>query len=57
MQVNSKIVARVEVETSLNNAEILKVAKANDRVKSLIEGKSIVKEIVVPGRIVNIIVK
>ncbi|MBE7076104.1 MAG: leucine--tRNA ligase [Clostridiales bacterium] len=57
VQVNSKIVARIEVENNLPNEEVLKIVKLNDKVSGLIEGKSIVKEVVVPNRIVNLIVK
>jgi leucyl-tRNA synthetase len=35
----------------------LAAAKADARVAPLIDGKTIVKEIVVPGRIVNIVVR
>lgn len=57
VQVNSKIITRMNILANAANDEILKVVKANDRVKPLLEGKNIVKEIIVPGRIVNIIVK
>ncbi len=32
-------------------------AKANDRVRENLDGKQIVKEIVVPGKLVNFVVK
>ncbi len=57
VQVNSKIVSRIEIETGLSNDDILKVAKADEKVSASLAGKTIVKEIVVPNRIVNIIVK
>lgn len=57
VQVNSKIVARMNVSASASNSEVLAEVKSNERVRGLLEGKNIVKEIVVPGRIVNIIVK
>lgn len=57
VQVNSKIVARMNVPASAPNADILELVKANERVKPLLIDKIIVKEIVVPGRIVNIIVR
>ena len=57
VQVNSKIVSRIEIETGLSNNDILKVAKADEKVSASLAGKTIVKEIVVPNRIVNIIVK
>jgi len=57
VQVNSKIVARVMIDSTLNQADALAMLKENDTVKNLIAGKTIVKEIYVPGRIANIIVK
>jgi len=35
----------------------MELALADDRVKALIEGKTIVKQIAVPGRLVNLVVK
>ncbi len=57
VQVNSKIVARVDVETNLSNDEIASKVQENESVKNALLGKNIVKTIVVPGRIVNFIVK
>ena len=57
VQVNSKIVARMDIETDLSNDEVLKIVKENEKIKQLLDGKTIVKEIVVPKRIVNLIVK
>ncbi len=57
VQVNSKIITRMNIGTSLSNEEILNIVKADEKIKSLLSGKTIVKEIVVPKRIVNIIVK
>ena len=57
IQVNSKIVARVSVNTQLGQNEILAQVRANANVASALEGKTIVKEIYVPGRIVNFIAK
>ena len=37
--------------------EVEKLVKANERVQSLLEGKQIVKEIYVPNKIYNIVVK
>ena len=37
--------------------ELLSVAKADEKVAAMIDGKTIVKEIVVPNKIVNIVVK
>ena len=57
LQVNSKIVARMEIPSSSSNREAIDFAKSNEKIKSLIDGKNIIKEIVVPGRLINIIVK
>ena len=37
--------------------EAIAAAKANDKVAQALEGKKIIKEIYVPGRIVNIVAK
>ena len=57
VQLNSKIVARLDVETSLSEDELLKAICENDVVKKQLEGKQIVKKIIVPNRLVNLIVK
>ena len=57
VQVNSKIVARVNINTELKQDEILMQVKANENVAKALAGKTIVKEIYVPGRIANIIAK
>jgi leucyl-tRNA synthetase len=36
---------------------LLAIAKAADEVKPQLDGKTIVKEIAVPGRLINIVVK
>lgn len=57
VQLNSKIVARMDINTNWTKDEILDQVKADKTVASMLEGKTIVKEIVVPGRLVNLIVK
>lgn len=57
VQVNSKIVARMLVPTSADNATILNIVKQDDKVRSQLDGKEVLKEIVVPKRLVNLIVK
>lgn len=57
VQINSKIVARLVVEANADKDKVLSLVKQMDKVSSLLTGKTIVKEIVVPNRIVNIIVK
>jgi len=55
VQVNGKKRAEISVSANASKDEILQAAK--EAVKKYIEGKNIVKEIVVPNRIVNIVVK
>ncbi len=57
VQVNGKVKSVISVDKSFGKDDILAVAKADDKVSSAISGKSIIKEIVVPGKIINIVVK
>jgi leucyl-tRNA synthetase len=57
IQVNGKLRSRIEVPAGSDRAAIEAAARANPRVIEMLEGKSIVKVIVVPGRMVNFVVK
>ena len=57
VQVNGKRRGEVEVPKDADKAAILNAAKAEPNVARYIEGVNIVREIVVPGRLVNIVVK
>ena len=57
MQINGKLRGTILIAKGISNDEILAAVKADDRISGAIEGKTIVKEIVVPGRLVNIVVK
>lgn len=57
VQVNGKVRATIKVAVSMEKDEIADLAKGLAEVQKFIEGKTIVKTIVVPGRIVNIVVK
>ena len=57
VQINGKVRGRIEVPTSYTEEEMKKAAKNLDSIKDKIEGKTIVKEIVVPKKLVNIVVK
>ena len=57
VQVNGKVRAAVTIPAGCDKDTALEAAKANERVASFIEGKKIVKEIYVPGKIINIVVK
>ena len=55
--VNGKLRATFEAELDTDKEELLKMAKSQENVIKHIEGKEIVKEIVVPNKIVNIVIK
>ena len=57
VQLNGRIKARIVVPSAAAKEELLAAAKADPAIKAEIEGKNIVKEIVVPGKLVNIVVK
>jgi leucyl-tRNA synthetase len=57
LQVNGKIRNRIEVAADISAADALAAAKADERVAPVLEGMQIVKELYVPGKLVNIVVK
>ena len=57
VQLNGKIKSRIVVPTAATKDELLAAAKADAVVMAEMAGKNIVKEIVVPGKLVNIVVK
>ena len=57
VQVNGKVKDKIEVDSESTKEELEKHALESEKVKQATEGKTIVKTIVVPGRLVNIVVK
>ena len=57
VQVNGKVRATIIVHIEDNDKEIEEKAMASENVQKHIEGKEVVKVIVIKGRIVNIVVK
>lgn len=57
VQVNGKVKDKIEVDESLDQEEMKQVALNSEKVKALTAGKTIVKTIVVPKKLVNIVVK
>ena len=57
VQVNGKLRGKIAVAKDAEKAAILAAAKAEDSVHKFIDGKELVKEILVPGRLVNFVVK
>ena len=57
VQVNGKVRTRLTVAADIQKDDAIALAKAEDRIAAEINGKNIVKEIYVPGKLVNIVVK
>lgn len=57
VQVNGKLKDKIEADESLSEDELKELALNSPKVKELTDGKTIVKTIVVPKKLVNIVVK
>ena len=57
VQVNGKVKSTVSVPRDASKDDVVLIARADPKVASAIDGKTVVKEIVVPGKIINIVVK
>jgi leucyl-tRNA synthetase len=57
VQVNGKLVNVVKVPAGSDDAAVKTTALADEKVKNRIDGKTVVKVIVVPGKLVNLVVK
>ncbi|MDB8860106.1 leucine--tRNA ligase [Pediococcus acidilactici] len=57
LQVNGKVRSKVEVEKDLDQAELEKIALADERIQQWTAEKDIKKVIVIPNKIVNIVAK
>ena len=57
IQINGKIRDRLEVSVEASAADVIAIAKQAEKIAPLVEGKTVVKELYVPGKLVNIVVK
>lgn len=57
VQMNGKLRGTIVLPKDATREEILAAVKADERIRPMLEGKTIVKEIVVPGKIVNLVVR
>lgn len=57
IQVNSKLRSKLEVPANISQEEIERLALADEKIQSYLAGKQILKKIVVPNKLVNIVVK
>src|SRR5271169_5957610 len=57
VQVNGKLRSRIVVPADASEQTVLERALADEKVRAFIAGKTVVKKIYVPGKLVNIVVK
>ena len=57
VQVNGKLRSRITVAADISAADAIAAAKADERVAPMLDGMQVVKELYVPGKLVNVVVK
>ena len=57
VQINGKVKEKMMVAADAGKSELEKIALENERIKALLDGKTFVKVVAVPGRLINIVVK
>ena len=57
VQVNGKLRDQIEADAGAGEDDLLRLARASERVRTHLDGREVVKEIVVPGKLVNLVVR
>lgn len=57
VQINGKVKEKIMVASDADRPSLEKIALENEKIKALLEGKSVIKVVAVPGRLINIVVK
>jgi leucyl-tRNA synthetase len=57
VQVNGRLRDRIEVSPEAPESELIELARASEKVRRHLDGRDVVKEIVVPGKLVNLVVR
>ena len=57
VQVNGKVKDKIEADAESTKEELEKLAMESEKVKAMLDGKQVVKVIVVPAKLVNIVIK
>ncbi|MFU8837457.1 MAG: leucine--tRNA ligase [Thiohalomonadaceae bacterium] len=57
VQVNGKLRGQINVPADASKEQIKEAALADEKVQGFVEGKTLLKIVVVPGRLVNVVVK
>jgi leucyl-tRNA synthetase len=56
VQINGRVRGKISVEAGLDENELARRAEADPKVKAALDGKKIVKRVVVPNRLVNLVI-
>jgi leucyl-tRNA synthetase len=57
VQVNGKVRAKVHMPVGIDNEQAQRLAMSNQRVIEILEGKEVLKVVIVPGKMINLVVK
>jgi leucyl-tRNA synthetase len=57
VQVNGKLRDRIEADVDAPEEELIRLARGSEKVQRHLDGKEVVKEVVVPGKLVNLVVR
>jgi leucyl-tRNA synthetase len=57
VQVNGKVRDQIQAESGAGKDDLLTLARASEKVQAYVDGKEVVKEVVVPGKLVNLVVR
>ena len=57
IQVNGKLRDKLEVQKDLDKEDVLTMSMSLEKIQKLIDGKTVVKTIVVPNKLINIVVR
>jgi len=57
VQINGKTKEIIEIDDRFSKEKVLEIIRLNDKIKKNLLGKNVVREIYVPGKIVNLVIK
>ena len=57
IQIDGKTKEVIQIEDKISKEEILDIVKNNNKIKKNLIGKNVIREIYVPGKIVNLVIK
>ena len=57
IQINGKTKEVIQIENKISKEEVLNIVKNNNKIKKNLIGKNVIREIYVPSKIINLVVK